>query len=298
MYKFRDKRWNTGIKMARLDWIDSNKSLAIYLAAAIYLFFNNTLNASTVWLEGTRNDDPSFAMWEPFVWEYSSALAVLLLLPALFHLLKLMPLSANNLKKQLLVHLIGTLVFSLLHVGLMVSFRELAYFLAGQNYDFGPLARELWYEYRKDAWGYIIWLLIYTLVGMAYSRLKGEASPISFNEEEHSRDGVAPAHFIVKKLDREFLVKVSDIEWLESSGNYVNLHSKGRIYPLRSTLAQLNSRLAAVGFSRIHRSFGVNHNFIDNISYQSSGDGEIVLRSGKKLPLSRRYKDEFKQSLS
>lgn len=284
--------------MTAIERIDSNKTLAIYLAATIYLFFNNTINASTVWLENTRDGNPSFAMWEPFVWEYSSALAVLIILPGLFLLLKHQPLSITNIKKQVAIHFIGTLVFCLLHVGLMVSFREMAYFLAGQNYDFGPLLRELWYEYRKDAWGYIIWLLIYTLVGMAYSRLKGEASPISFNEEERNQEDAPPAHFLVKKLDREFLVKVSDIEWLESSGNYVNLHSKGRIYPLRSTLSQLTKRLEPVGFSRIHRSFGVNHNCIDNISYQSSGDGEIVLHSGKKLTLSRRYKDEFKQRLS
>lgn len=284
--------------MTLIERIDSNKTLAMYSAAAIYLFFNNTLNASTVWLENTRDGNPRFAIWEPFVWEYSSALAVLILLPALFLLFKYLPLSIKNVKRQVLTHFIGTIVFCLLHVGLMVSFREAAYFLAEQNYDFGPLARELWYEYRKDAWGYVIWLLIYTLVGMAYSRLKGEASPISFNEETSMQEDVIPIHFLVKKLDREFLVKVSDIEWLEASGNYVNLHSKGRIYPLRSTLSQLTKRLNTIGFSRVHRSFGVNHNFIDNISYQSSGDGEIVLQSGKKLLLSRRYKDEFKQRLS
>lgn len=283
--------------MTLIERIDSNKTFAIYLAAFCYLFFNNTLNASTVWLEHNRGESPNIAIWEPFVWEYSSALAVLILLPGIFALLERMPLSVTNVKRQLAVHLAGTIIFSLLHVGLMVTFREVAYYAVGQNYDFGPWSRELWYEYRKDAWGYVIWLLVYTLVGMAYSRLKGEASPISFNEVPSKAEPMAPEHFLVKKLDKEFLVKVSDIEWLESSGNYVNLHSKGRIYPLRSTLAQLTQRLDKAGFSRVHRSFGVNHQFIDNISYQSSGDGEITLLSGKQLALSRRYKEEFKQKL-
>lgn len=298
MYDLSDKWWNTGIKMTLLERIDKHKTLAIYFAAAVYLFFNNTINASTVWLEHTRSAEPNIQMWEPFVWEYSSALAVLVLLPVIFSVFTRFPLSIQGIKKQIAVHFVATVVFSLLHVGLMVTLREFAYLLAGQDYNFGPWGRELWYEYRKDAWGYFNWLVTFVLVKMAYSRLRGEASPISFNEEQVTTTATAPDHFLVKKLDREFLVKVSDIEWLESSGNYVNLHSKQRIYPLRTTLSKLTDRLGNVGFSRIHRSYGINHNFIDSISYLPSGDGEVTLQSGKTLNLSRRYKDEFKQKLS
>lgn len=286
--------------MTLLERIDKNKTLFIYAAAALYLFLNNTINASTVWIEHNRNESPSISLWEPFVWEYTSALAVLILLPGIFTLLSYQPLKLTSIKKQILIHLFGSVIFSLLHVTLMVMFREFAYYLAGSDYNFGPWLRELWYEYQKDAWGYAIWLVIYTLVSMAYSRLKGEASPIAESEQAANTqpESIVPEHFLVKKLDKEFLVKVSDIEWLESSGNYVNLHSKGRIYPLRSTLSQLTTRLENIGFSRVHRSYAVNHNYLDNISYLPSGDGEITLQNGKKLSLSRRYKDEFKQKLS
>jgi DNA-binding LytR/AlgR family response regulator len=85
---------------------------------------------------------------------------------------------------------------------------------------------------------------------------------------------------------------------MESAGNYVNLYSDGRIYPLRSTLADLTLRLAEKGFSRTHRSYAVNYSAIDHISYQTSGDGEIHLKNGTVVALSRRYKDEFKQRLA
>lgn len=285
--------------MTLLERLKQNKTLFIYLAAGLYLFTNNTINASTEWLEHTRNGTPTISIWEPFIWEYSSALAVLLLLPAIFYVLGRMPLQLKDIKKQLIVHFVGTIVFSLLHVTLMVMFRELVYYLAGSDYNFGSWAREFWYEYQKDAWGYIVWLFIYTLVASAYSRLKGEASHISVSENAENIDPPSlPEHFLVKKLDKEFLVRVSDIEWYESAGNYVNLHSQGRIYPLRTTLTQLSKRLELAGFSRIHRSFGINHKSLDNISYFPSGDGEITLKSGKKLNLSRRYKDAFKQKLS
>lgn len=100
--------------------------------------------------------------------------------------------------------------------------------------------------------------------------------------------------FLVKKLGKEFIVKVSDIDWLESSGNYVNLHSGERIYPLRATLTQLSKQLEAQGFCRIHRSHAVKLDAIESITPLPSGDSEITLHSGKKLNLSRRYKEQFK----
>ena len=93
------------------------------------------------------------------------------------------------------------------------------------------------------------------------------------------------------------MIRVEDIEWLEASGNYVNLHSKGRIYPLRATLSNTLLQLGCKGFSRIHRSLAVNHTAIDSISYDSSGDGDILLKSGQQLALSRRYKDAFRAAL-
>lgn len=107
----------------------------------------------------------------------------------------------------------------------------------------------------------------------------------------------APGHFLVKKLDKEFLIRVVEIEWLEASGNYVNLHSKGRIYPLRATLSNTLLQLSSKGFSRIHRSLAVNHKAIDSIRYDSSGDGDILLKSGQQLALSRRYKEAFRAAL-
>ena len=285
-----------------MNWqqLDQHRVVIGYCAAGVYLFINNTINALSVWSEHSRSGEPSIALWEPFIWEYSSALSVLLLLPLLFRFFSYFPLRFEQVIKQCVVHCFGSLLFASLHILLMVLMRELAYFFNGWNYDFGPWLREFWYEYRKDAWGYVIWMALYNCVQMIYPRLKGEASMVAQSEQEATRPApqqAAPEHFLVKKLDKEFLVKVADIEWLESAGNYVNLYSQGRIYPLRSTLSQLCQRLEPQGFSRVHRSYGVNHNAIDSIQYQPSGDGEIRLKSGKALNLSRRYKDEFKQRL-
>lgn len=278
---------------------DAHPVRYLMLIVGAYLFINNSINAMSVWSEHNRAGNPSIAMWEPFVWEYSSALSVFILLPFLIMLFGRFPLKLAQFKRQFLLHLAGTIVFSVLHVLIMVALREVYYWLAGESYHFGPWLRELFYEYRKDAWGYLSWLVLFNIYRTVHARLKGEANLIASNEESaNTVTNSVPEHFLVKKLDKEFLVKVAEIEWLESAGNYVNLHSNGRIYPLRSTLTELCERLDSVGFSRIHRSFGVNHNAIESIGYVASGDGEITLKSGKRLTLSRRYKDTFKEKLS
>lgn len=297
----------------RMNWLqrfERHKVLYSYLALMLYLLLNNSINATSVWMEHRRDPGNLLPLWEPFLWEYSSLVATLLLSPLLFWWFDRHPLRLTRLRTLFLAHLIGSLLFSLAHSGLMVGIRELVYGLLGSDYNFGPWLRELFYEYRKDAWGYLFFLGLYQLLQFVYHRLTGDATLISGDDEpgvkaemtanaDIATAAVAPSanspqHFLVKKLDREFLVAINDIEWLEACGNYVNLHSKGRIYPLRATLAQTMSQLEIQGFSRIHRSFAVNHRHIDNISYQPSGDGELLLKNGQKLALSRRFKEQFR----
>lgn len=283
-----------------IERFDRHRTRYVYLALAVYFFINNTINASSVWMEHSRDGTPDIHLWEPFAWEYTSALSILLLFPFLLFAYRRNPPRLARPVRQLGWHLVASLVFATAHVTLMIAMRELIYALDGSDYNFGPGLREFWYEYRKDAWGYAMFFCLYHLFRLTYSRLKGEASLIA--EQETGTDAPSgpevPEHFLVRKLDREFLVRVAEIDWIESSGNYVNLHSRGRIYPLRSTLGAIAGRLAPVGFSRIHRGLVVNHNAIEHISLQSSGDGEVQLRCGKLLNLSRRYRDTFKQALA
>lgn len=269
-----------------------------YVALMIfaYLFINNTINATSNWMEATRDGaTPQFMLWEPFSWEYTSALSTMLLLPVLFFWFRTYTFNVQRVWQFIGFNVLISIVFSACHVGLMVGFREIVYFWMGGNYDFGSVGKEFFYEYRKDAWGFLFFMLLYYVYQFIYSRLKGEASLIS--ERELVTQDPAPNHLLVKKLDREFLVNVSDIEWLEAAGNYVNLHAQGRIYPLRSTLSGLLPRIEEKGFIQVHRSQGVNLNQIDSISSLPSGDGEILLKSGKTLSLSRRYKEAFKKKV-
>lgn len=241
---------------------------------------------------GRKGGDLPFKLWEPFVWEYSSAISSLILIPLVITMLQLRPLQWGQIKVNIPTYVGFSIIFSLLHVAGMVAIRHAIYWTQNMSYQFGDIPYELLYEYRKDFWSFGFIITVILSYQFILARLLGEASLVKENEDPPV--DALPERFLIKKLGKEFIIKISDIEWLESSGNYVNLPINGRIYPIRSTLSGLVKKISRKGFCQIHRSYGVNIEFIDSISPQASGDSEIKMISGKRLKLSRRYKDQLK----
>ncbi|WP_435275766.1 LytR/AlgR family response regulator transcription factor [Psychrobium sp. nBUS_13] len=259
----------------------------------LLFFINSLLLATSTIMEATRDSRTmSFQIWEPFLWELSSAISALSLFPLMIVAFKRWPIGWGTLLHTAKFIVLGSIVFSLLHVAIMVAIRESVYWLMGANYDFGDVWFELLYEYRKDLWSFIGFVIFIQGYDFIFSRLQGEATAVSDSEDEVEPKKLE--RLLVKKLGKEFIVNVKDIEWLESSGNYVNLHSKGRIYPMRATLTKLILQIEEQGFCRVHRSAAVNMSCIDSITPTGNGDSEIALVSGKKLNLSRRFKEHFK----
>lgn len=262
-----------------------------------YFAINNTILATSVIMEAKRaGDELGFELWEPFVWEYSSALSTMILLWPFVRFIRKYPFQWESILRSIIQYFVASIIFSLAHVGLMVAMRKSIYWAQSRVYEFGDFWFELLYEYRKDLWGFIFLLIIFHGYQFIVGRILGEANLIGENEGEEAKQH--SDRILVKKLGKEFIVKIADIEWLESSGNYVNLHIKDRIYPTRSTLSRLIKQISDKGFCRIHRSFGVNLDQVDSITSLASGDGEVKLKNGRTLNLSRRYKEEFKQQLS
>jgi two-component system LytT family response regulator len=84
------------------------------------------------------------------------------------------------------------------------------------------------------------------------------------------------------------LVKASDIQWIETADNYVVLHTVDGAPMLRQTLAGLLDSLGPA-FQRSHRRAAVRLDWIDGLSADAKGDGEVLLRGGARAPLSRQY---------
>ena len=99
------------------------------------------------------------------------------------------------------------------------------------------------------------------------------------------------ARLAVKHNQRMVLVKVADIDWIESSGNYAHLHTGGVNYVVRMTMGELERRLDPARFARIHRSTIVQVDRIVDIIAAWHGDFDVTLRDGTVLRLTRNYRD-------
>lgn len=267
---------------------------AVLLAAWFGL---NVLVLATTTLMEVRRSGGTIPTWEPFCWEISSCLVLLLLIPIGLWLNDRW-ISRLGLKLGLLAHLLATLPFSLVHVTGMVAIRQLWYRLMGAHYDFGDWPVEFFYEYRKDAQAYLTLALVIAGYRFIARRLQGEASYLADSAESETNEPASPPErLLIKKLGREFLVQTAAIEWVEASGNYANLHIKGSVYPMRITMDKLE-KLLPPNFARIHRSTIINLEQVQEITALDTGDYEIRLRNDQKLTLSRRYRERFKAMLS
>jgi hypothetical protein len=233
---------------------------------------------------------------EPVIWESSSCLVLLALIPAVIVFERRFRFTASTWHKVLPWHLLGTVVFSVVHVLAMVGLRKIAYAAVfGRPYDFGNWPRELFYEYLKDARTYVAVLLVLYFYRLLLLRLQGEARLLTAPESGPAVEAIdRPERFLVRKLGSEFLVPAREIEWLEAAENYVNLHVRGRVYPLRSTMTAIQDRLDPQRFVRVHRSHIVNLDFLAQIEPLESGDARLLLKDGTRVPCSRRYRSQLR----
>ena len=264
---------------------------------ALLFLVNYVAQTIVVWID-MENMGLDIPRWKPAVWEGTSTLVIAALLFPILWFDRRFPIERGNVRRGIVAHVLATVPWSLLHVGGMVGLRKLAYFIAGDHYEFGDLPDELFYEYLKDFRGYASFIALIYLYRHILRRTQGEAQFLTEGKED-SLQSAQPVidRFLVKKLGREFLVKVEDIDWIEASGNYVNLRVGGRAYPLRETMAGIETRLAGAGFARVHRSAIVNLDRIVEIVPFDTGDGEIRLKDDVRVPVTRRFRKELRDRI-
>jgi two-component system LytT family response regulator len=95
----------------------------------------------------------------------------------------------------------------------------------------------------------------------------------------------------VRVRDRFLLIKMNDVDWIESAANYVQLHSRSRSFLLRMTMGELEAKLDPHRFSRIHRSTIVNIDRLVEVKPSLHGDFDVVLQDGTTLRMSRGYRE-------
>jgi len=119
------------------------------------------------------------------------------------------------------------------------------------------------------------------------SQLKSEITSSS------SPDGL----LVIRAKGRVVFVKLSEIDWIEASANYVRLNAGKESHLVRESMSRILERLNPSHFVRIHRSTIVNFQQIKELIPVNSGEYVVVLKSGKELSCSRGYRAELENMI-
>lgn len=181
--------------------------------------------------------------------------------------------SGLGLTARLLVYAAGLLVVAALHVGLFVAVYWPIY------NDDGRLGRWAMGErmFVRNLGTNALFYAALVGTGLRLARRPAPAPPPAEALRARSRGAVR-------------IVPLGDVDWIGAAGNYAEAHTGQGSVLLDESLSALAARLPGEAFARIHRGAIVRLDRIAAVKSLGRGDAEVVLRSGAKLRLSRRYR--------
>jgi two-component system LytT family response regulator len=91
--------------------------------------------------------------------------------------------------------------------------------------------------------------------------------------------------------NQHLLLEVNLIDYVEAAGNYICIHYEDEVHVIRKTLKSLMENLDESVFVRIHRSTIINTRQIKAIRPHINGEYLLTLGDGKRVKVSRTYKD-------
>jgi two-component system LytT family response regulator len=106
-----------------------------------------------------------------------------------------------------------------------------------------------------------------------------------------------PSCVLVKRDDRVLLLRPHDIDWIEAVADYVKVHVGTESHLTRSTLSEMQKRLASEGFVRVHRSRLVNLAHVREFRPSSRSESTIILKNGTRLEASYTFLKEIQERM-
>ncbi|VTU13461.1 Response regulator of the LytR/AlgR family protein [Variovorax sp. SRS16] len=260
----------------------------VFVLAAAWMAVQATVNSASVTSDLTRRGI-AFQPVEPWIWEFSSALALLIwLIPTLWFAGRLQ-FRRPGFARRLPLVVPASVVFCVGHVATMVALRHLAYQAMGRSYDFGRWLPGLLYEYRKDVLTFALMLTAATVLGLLRERQR----PVPADAPPPPAAPASPPTFMVRTATQgDVLVRTDEIDWIEAQGNYVALHVGADTRLLRQTLSEMETRLREHGFIRTHRRALVNRLRMQAIIPPEHGELGVRLSGGDIAPLSESRRAE------
>lgn len=98
-----------------------------------------------------------------------------------------------------------------------------------------------------------------------------------------------PFEYYLKEGRNTVVLKVKDIEYIEKDKNYLFFYANRNRYRERGTVAEIEKKLCKCCFLRLGLGCLVNPIHIQELTTH-----EVILQSGKHLPISRKYRAQFR----
>lgn len=111
--------------------------------------------------------------------------------------------------------------------------------------------------------------------------------------ENHNKDESQLNIIEIKEKGYSKKIQIEEIYFLESHGNYLKLYLENKSYLIRQTLQALVEQLDKNQFFRIHRSYVINLNYVEDIKYKGNNQFLFYLKNKKELLSSRSFKTEI-----
>jgi len=99
------------------------------------------------------------------------------------------------------------------------------------------------------------------------------------------RNAHEPEHVFIKTEGRLVKLDLKTIQWIEAQGDYVCISAHGKRFMVHSTMKGMLSRLPSEAFARVHRSFIVRLDQIEDIAHAT-----IVIER-KVIPIGASYRE-------
>jgi two-component system, LytTR family, response regulator len=113
-----------------------------------------------------------------------------------------------------------------------------------------------------------------------------------FSLLEQSNKQATPDKIPLSTTNGLLFVKIADIMYCESSGNYTHFYlCDDKKIVVSRQLGEYEKLLPENNFTRIHDKYIINLSYIKE--YIKGSGGEVVLENGKQLPVATRRKEDF-----
>lgn len=252
--------------MRWLRWIGLWTGLGVVASAQLYLAHQRPLGTPYTWRQALETGLPGWWVWA-------------VLTPIVVWLARRFRVDRETFGRHFFIHLGASLDLALLQLLAAVGVQDVLHAVHHEPFGFAQgLVEEFTASYHWNVLLY--WAILAIAHALAYYRAL-----------EGGRGMPRPAErVLVADGGRSVFVRTADVDWIEASRNYVRLHTGERSYLARTTLVALAQRLDPERFRRANRSALVNLDRVREVQPWFHGDAIVILESGARVTLSRRYR--------